>query len=100
MQGTDEVWSWSEAFTDIVAGLIDDPASNSADAGFDWLKHRQRLAWWMEQVELARDGYKRGHAEALQLLYDYWRHVAGDNAHEQARFARENYHQLHFAASA
>jgi hypothetical protein len=100
MQGTDEVWLWSEAFTDIVASLIDDPGSNSAEAGFDWPKHRQRLTWWMAQVEGARELYRRGHAEALQLLYDYWRNIAGDDAHEQARFARETYRQLPLAASA
>jgi hypothetical protein len=98
MQGKNDVWLWSDVFTEVIVALIEDPPSD-AEAGFDWPRHRQRLTWWREQVEGARELYQRGHTQALQLLYDYWQTIAGDDAQEQAKFARETYRQLYFVAS-
>jgi hypothetical protein len=97
MQEGDEVWSWSEAFTEIVRDLMRDRPTEGA-AQIDWPKHLERLGWWRRQVETARELYKQGNPEALRLLHDYWRAIA-DDAPEQARIAGETYRQLYFRES-
>jgi len=55
--------------------------------------------WWLRQVAAARELYGRGHAEALRVLYDYWRMLAPDDPREQARFARETYREFRLSRS-
>ena len=98
MQDTDKVWSWSESFTEILESLIREPGSDGVPQ-LDWPGHRERLGWWRCQVDEARELYRQGHAEALQVLYDYWRTIA-DDSREQARFACETYRQFYFVANA
>jgi len=98
MQDTDKVWSWSESFTEIVERLMREPQSD-AMARWDWCNRRERLAWWRRQVDAARELYREGHAEALRVLYDYWRTIS-DDVREQVRFACETYHQFRIPVSA
>jgi hypothetical protein len=94
MQQRDDEWSWSEAFKEILKRLMWEPQS-AAMARWDWHSRRERLELWQGQVDAARELYREGHAEALRVLYDYWCTIA-DDVREQARFARESYHQVPF----
>ena len=94
----DEMWRWSTAFAEVVKGLIREPLNEWA-LREDWPKQRQRLVWWLRQVEVARELYGRGHAEALRVLYDYWRMLAPNDPREQARFARETYREFRLSHS-
>ena len=62
---------------------------------WDWCNRRERLEMWRRQVDAARELYREGHAEALQVLYNFWRNIAHD-VREQVGFARESYHQFPF----
>jgi len=93
MRGTDEVWSWSETFTEVLEGLMREPPSPSS-ARLD-CRQRERLGWWRRQVDAARELYRQGQAEALRMLYDYWRTIA-DDVRDQVRFASETYRQFRF----
>jgi hypothetical protein len=97
--GTNEVWRWSEAFTEIVEGLIRRPLADRPPRS-DWPAERDRLARWLRQVEAARRLCQQGCPEPQRLLYDYWQRIAGDDTAEQARIARETYQQFCFAAGA
>ena len=90
----DHLWSWSEAFLQIVDGLIRN-LQPEGGAELGWPRHRELLGSWHRQVDAARERYRQGHPEALRVLYHYWRTIAED-VQEQARFASETYHQLHF----
>jgi hypothetical protein len=96
MQDTD-LWSWSETFLENLEGLMRDPQSYRAVRA-DWPRHRQRLEWWRHQVDVARERYSQGQAEALRTLYEYWRLIAED-VRDQARVACETFHQLNFCPS-
>jgi hypothetical protein len=97
MQQTD-AWLWSEAFTGMAEGLMKDPQQEWA-ARRDWPKHRERLEWWIRQIESARELYRQGHTEALTAMCDYWRTIAED-IEQQVRIACETYRQLDFRADA
>jgi hypothetical protein len=84
----DEVWPWSAAFLEVVEDLIREPLDEWA-ARPDWSKQRKRRIWWRRQVETSRQQYRLGNADALSVLYDYWRTIALDDPREQGRFARE-----------
>ena len=80
---------------EILDRVMQEPPSGAVWA--DWPAHRERLGWWRNQVDAARELYVQGHAEALRVLYDYWRTIA-DEVRQQVRFACETYRQ--FQASA
>jgi hypothetical protein len=98
MPKTDDLWSWSETFLENLEGLMREPPSDGP-ASVDWPGHRERLAWWRRQVDAARELYRQGHAEALRVLFEYWRTIA-DNVQEQVRVACETYRQLSFSVGA
>jgi hypothetical protein len=92
MQQTDNAWSWSEAFTEIVERVMREPLSDTI-THWDRRNRLERLRLWQRQVDTARELYREGHAETLGVLYDYWRTIA-DDVREQVGFARESYHEL------
>ena len=92
MQQTDNVWSWSEKFTENLERLMREPQTEIM-ARWDWSNRRERLGLWRRQIDVARELYLHGNAEALRVLCDYWGTIT-DDVYEQARFARESYHQF------
>jgi hypothetical protein len=92
MQQMDHVWSWSETFLKSLEGLMREPQSHGTMRS-DWLRHSLRLGLWRRQVDVARELYRDGHADALRVLHDYWRTIA-DDIRKQVGFARESYHEL------
>jgi hypothetical protein len=84
----DEVWLWSSAFAEVVEDLIREPLDEWA-ARSDWPEQRNRLISWLRQVEASREQYRLGDADALRVLYEYWRAIALDDPWEQGQFARE-----------
>ena len=94
MQDGHEVWLWSESFTEMVEGLMREPPSVARER-WDWCNRRERLEMWRRQVDAARELYREGQAEALRVLYNFWRTIA-DDVREQVGFARESYHPFPF----
>jgi hypothetical protein len=83
-----EVWLWGAAFAEVVENLIHEPLDEWATRS-DWPTQRNRLIRWRQQLEASREQYRRGNADALRVLYDYWRAIALDDPREQGRFAGE-----------
>ena len=90
------VWQWSEAFRESVNRLMRDPRPARA-ARRDWPEHCKRLECWIQQVDAERELYRKGCAEILRALHDYWFAIA-DGVEEQAQFASETYRHFHWLA--
>jgi hypothetical protein len=93
MQQMIDVWLWSELFTDVLYGLMRELEPDQGVAWLHWAGRRERLECWRQQVNEARELYRRGDREVLRRLYDYWRTIA-DDVLEQARIACETYREL------
>jgi hypothetical protein len=97
MQPTNDVWSWSESFTEMLEVFIRKPPADRAN-WLDWQGQQERLVWWRVQFDTARELYRKGQTAALRILYEYWRTIA-DDIQEQVRIACETYRQFHLRPS-
>ena len=97
MQPTNDVWSWSESFTEMLEVFMRKPPADRSNC-LDWHGQQQRLVWWRVQFDSARELYRQGQTEALRILYEYWRTIA-DDIREQVSIACETYRRFHFRPS-
>ena len=81
MQDWNDVWMWSEAFTEVLTGLIREPLAKRA-ARSDWPAQRKRLCGWLQQLEAARRLHQHGYTETLRVLYEYWQNIGVNNPQE------------------
>jgi hypothetical protein len=92
MQPTNDVWSWSESFTEMLEVFMRKPPADRANR-LDWHGQQERLGWWRAQFDTARELYRKGQTEALRMLYECWRTIA-DDIQEQVSIACETYRQF------